>query len=606
MILPNLIKKQDLHQIYQKVQQGLDISKSEQKYYEKYLKSQEKANEIAKKYNQIIDKSQVRSGLRGQIFNLFKNSDKLIDNYFEASKEKIIDKLFGKTAEVQQGLVEGTLRRSTFTEKLATGKAYQQIEKQDEDFRNDYFEEETLKKKSKQENLRPYIQAGLEEGISSALNEVPEHLLESFTKALTSLVDENKLNLDLNENDIFKNELGQVVVNTDKIFQQMAKLVETEQMNNKILEVQNLENKKENKITGTKDDPKNFIKNKSNSLLGALGLDSIFEGITAAFIGIKSAALLKISNFAKVGGSFLSKAIGGLFAAALDGIMGYFNADDWGVSKLSGIVGSVLGGSSEGMLNIFANAGKWALLGASIGSVVPVVGTLVGGLVGAVFGAIMGFFGGEKISQWVDKLTSGDFWIGLWDKTKESVSKFVSKIAEKVSSFFSDSIETFISYMNEHILDPIQNWIKEKIKNIQEIITKYIPLDFLKSGAERTVNLIDGSIKSIGNSVVNPKETIDSLGKSISNIQNEIKSKSLETLNDLKDTSISRFNKIMSMEDSKEKIDQNRNINSNANIVTNSSAMVNSNNRVSNTTILKPIPFESDMTLRMYGMQLSN
>ena len=76
---------------------------------------------------------------------------------------------------------------------------------------------------------------------------------------------------------------------------------------------------------------------------------------------------------------------GGLLMMAIDGVLGWMKRSKWGVSGGSATLGGMLGGSMDrGVLNTFANMGKWALLGAGIGSVVPVVGTLAGGLIGAL------------------------------------------------------------------------------------------------------------------------------------------------------------------------------------------------------------------------------
>ena len=105
--------------------------------------------------------------------------------------------------------------------------------------------------------------------------------------------------------------------------------------------------------------------------------------------------------------------LAGIAMAIKDGFEGAKLSSEWGTSKASGVVGAVLGGTDKGISGAFKNAGKWALIGAGIGSFVPVIGTLIGGLVGAGIGAIAGFFGGEAIAGWIDSIASTIK--GWWD-----------------------------------------------------------------------------------------------------------------------------------------------------------------------------------------------
>lgn len=92
-----------------------------------------------------------------------------------------------------------------------------------------------------------------------------------------------------------------------------------------------------------------------------------------------------------------------LFEMAIDGIKAFFKSKEWGTSKISSVLGGFLGGASEGGLkNAFSSMGKWALLGAGIGSVVPVVGTIAGGLIGGAIGLIFGGIGGKNIAKGFD------------------------------------------------------------------------------------------------------------------------------------------------------------------------------------------------------------
>jgi len=71
-------------------------------------------------------------------------------------------------------------------------------------------------------------------------------------------------------------------------------------------------------------------------------------------------------------------------------------------------------------------AGTFALIGAGIGSVVPVVGTivgaLIGGAIGLVVGGIMGFFGGGNIAKFM--VSMSDFVSGAFNTMVQGVKDF--------------------------------------------------------------------------------------------------------------------------------------------------------------------------------------
>ena len=143
-------------------------------------------------------------------------------------------------------------------------------------------------------------------------------------------------------------------------------------------------------------DPATYI-----AALSGFGL-SILGGITTAF------ATLGTSLATTIGPTFLKlfppvAIITGLGLAIKDGLIGWTQSNDWGVSSISGFLGGFFGGAADGGIkNAFANAGKFAILGAGIGSVVPVVGTIAGGLIGAAIGGIFGFIGGRKLAEGFD------------------------------------------------------------------------------------------------------------------------------------------------------------------------------------------------------------
>ena len=113
-----------------------------------------------------------------------------------------------------------------------------------------------------------------------------------------------------------------------------------------------------------------------------------------------------------------------LVAPIIDGVQGYFKAEDWNVSKFSATVGTFLGGVSSGAGGALEGAIKWGFLGGSIGSVVPGVGNIAGFLIGSILGGVMGYFGGERIS-----------------KILENIGDSVSNTAETIWNFnFQESL----------------------------------------------------------------------------------------------------------------------------------------------------------------------
>jgi GH24 family phage-related lysozyme (muramidase) len=87
------------------------------------------------------------------------------------------------------------------------------------------------------------------------------------------------------------------------------------------------------------------------------------------------------------------------------------------------------------------NAGKWAMLGAAIGSVVPVVGTILGGVVGAILGGIMGYFGGDVIAEKIDAVFTdiGRFVEDSWDGLKDIGTYIGSQVTNLVSQLMASA-----------------------------------------------------------------------------------------------------------------------------------------------------------------------
>ena len=173
-----------------------------------------------------------------------------------------------------------------------------------------------------------------------------------------------------------------------------------------------------------------FKKGGLKKLLLTLGT-TLFGGIKTAFasVGMGIKGLLGPTLM-----KFLSPMalITGLVLAVKDGISAMGSSMDWGVGKISAFLGGFFGGEADGgVMNMFKNMGKWALIGAGIGSVVPVVGTLLGGLVGAAIGGLLGLIGAKRIAKAFSA-------VGAWLKNAWiGVSEFVKDIWNKVVTWFT-------------------------------------------------------------------------------------------------------------------------------------------------------------------------
>ena len=134
-------------------------------------------------------------------------------------------------------------------------------------------------------------------------------------------------------------------------------------------------------------------------MAGSLALKGLSAGATKGAI----TSLLAKSGIGAVLGPMAI--LGGVLLAVKDGIAGIDMAKEIGVDKFSGFIGGLFGGLDSGFSGMFSNMGKFALIGAGIGSFIPVVGTLIGGAIGALIGGVLGYIGGERIARAVQKIT---------------------------------------------------------------------------------------------------------------------------------------------------------------------------------------------------------
>ena len=161
--------------------------------------------------------------------------------------------------------------------------------------------------------------------------------------------------------------------------------------------------------------------NFAGSFLGSGG--GFKGGLTNFFKGGKGAGLWsKILPKVLTVGRFIP-IIGAIVAPLIDGIMGWFKADEWATTKSSAVIGAALGGTGSGA----SGAGWGALKGGMAGFA---VGGPLGALAGVLIGAIAGWFGGERIAKALDAIGTffSEKWnsfLGLFGKDDKAMTKRV-------------------------------------------------------------------------------------------------------------------------------------------------------------------------------------
>lgn len=114
--------------------------------------------------------------------------------------------------------------------------------------------------------------------------------------------------------------------------------------------------------------------------------------------------------------------VGALLKTAYDAVEGYMKSEDWGTSKWAGTIGGALAGTGEGWTNAGVNSLKGLGIGMQFGP--------IGACIGAIGGAVLGYFGGEKVSTFIDDVGE---WITdkIEDATKDTISKKIDKNKNK-------------------------------------------------------------------------------------------------------------------------------------------------------------------------------
>jgi len=178
----------------------------------------------------------------------------------------------------------------------------------------------------------------------------------------------------------------------------------------------------------------------------------------------------------------------GVIWGVVDAVKAGVNAEEWGTSKLSAQLGGFFAGSADGM---FANMGKWALIGAGVGTAVfPFVGTIAGGLLGAIIGGVLNSIGAEAIAQKFDAL-------GYW--FEENIgSKIDSMLTElkytwsQVTTWYDDKLKPAIDNFKTE-MEPVFERLRKVFDNVSDTVS---PL--LDSIEEVVSETIWPAIKGIG------------------------------------------------------------------------------------------------------------
>lgn len=170
-------------------------------------------------------------------------------------------------------------------------------------------------------------------------------------------------------------------------------------------------------------------------ILAALGLSGLVGGIKNMTLGLLKRIPIIGSIITLITDFFESDAL----------------AEGLGIGKIPALIGTILGGTKGGIMNMFANAGKWAILGAGLGSVVPGVGTIIGGVIGAVLGGVMGYFGGDEIASKVDTAMTAvsEMVEDAWDDLKDFGTYIANAIKNVVDSIMASGKSAFASVLDK-------------------------------------------------------------------------------------------------------------------------------------------------------------
>ena len=149
-----------------------------------------------------------------------------------------------------------------------------------------------------------------------------------------------------------------------------------------------------------------------------------------------------------------------------DGILGYFQNQNWNVDQVSATMGAMLGGvKGEGFIHAAFKGSEWGIgLGLSTLYLTKNPAIALGvGLVAAILGSAAGYFGGEKTAEVFDKLRNKPD--QLLEDIGSGIIENISEFAQGVADRFNDSLRPVNDWWEEfnyemHGLKGIGNLLK--------------------------------------------------------------------------------------------------------------------------------------------------
>ena len=204
-------------------------------------------------------------------------------------------------------------------------------------------------------------------------------------------------------------------------------------------------------------------KSGKGGLLGKVG------GMLPDMKGLGKVASTAMGGLSKALFSGTTALVAGLVWATIDGVTGWLKSGDWGVGKIAGFIGGFFGGTGDNQVKrTIGNMGKWALIGAGIGSFIPVVGTAIGGLIGALIGGILGWIGGQNIAIFFDDF--GTWITNSFTNGIDTIKNFIYDIWDFVKKMVNDAL---------NVVDTIKMGIVGWVKSMADWLIDLLPDDMV-------------------------------------------------------------------------------------------------------------------------------
>lgn len=169
------------------------------------------------------------------------------------------------------------------------------------------------------------------------------------------------------------------------------------------------------------------------------------------------------AGFTSMLGKMLFSSVTGLITGLVLVIFdGFAGMKQWG--GVSGFIGGLFGGLHSGLKGAVMQAGKFALIGGSIGMMFfGPLGMLIGGLIGALIGGIAGWFGGEKIAAFLKNIAA------LPTMMMEKIVEVFTNIKDAVKNAVTGYIDWYVGLVKA-IFKPISSVLKKIINSIKGVM----------------------------------------------------------------------------------------------------------------------------------------